>query len=70
MRFDDLIDDTRPIRPGCSFACDLNVLIERVVISPFAPPWYVPMMDRLRERLEFRFPIGQSKLLEAPIVIT
>ena len=70
MRFDDLIEDTRPIRAGCSFACDLNVLIERVIISPFAPPWYVPMMSRLRDRLGLHFSINRSKLLEAPVVIT
>lgn len=69
MRFDDLIEDMRPIRPGCSFACDLNVLIEKVVVSPYAPPWYALMIDRLRERFGFRFPIDQSKLLGTPAVI-
>jgi hypothetical protein len=69
MRFDDLIEDTRPIRPGCSLACALDVLIERVIVSPFAPPWYVPMIDRLREQLGFRFPVDRSRLLEAPVVI-
>jgi hypothetical protein len=69
MRFDDLIEDTRPIRPGQSFKCNLEAMIERVIISPFAPPWYVPMIDRLRERLGLRFPIEKSRLLDAPRVI-
>lgn len=69
MRFDDIIEDTRPIRPGRAFACDINAMIEMVIISPFAPPWYVPMIARLRERLGFRFPIHQSRLLDTPPVI-
>lgn len=66
LRFDDLIQDNRPIRPGLSFACDIDVLIERVVISPFAPPWYGSMIDRLKKRFGFKFPVDRSKLLDNP----
>lgn len=69
MRFEDLIEDARPIRPGRSFACDIDTMIESVIVSPFAPSWYAPMIDRARERLGYRFPVQQSKLLEKPPII-
>lgn len=69
MRFDDLIEDTRPLVPGLSLDCDLDVLIERVIISPFAPQWYQSMIERVRERLNYRFPVVASTLLKAPSAI-
>lgn len=70
MRFDDLIEDTRPPNPGISLNCDLDVLIEAVIVSPFAPPWYTVMIERLRERLGYHFPVVQSSLLQAPRAIS
>lgn len=66
MRFDNIIDDPRPVVPGKSFNCEIDVLIERVIVSPFAPPWYAPMIERVRERFGLRFPIHRSTLLDAP----
>lgn len=69
MRFEDLIEDPRPLRPGMSLACDVDVLIERVIVSPFAAPWYLPMLERVRDCLGFRFPIETSNLLSPPPVL-
>lgn len=69
MRFDDLIDDPRPIRPGMSFACEVDVMIERVIVSPFAPPWYAPLIERVREQLGYHFSVHKSQLLEVPPII-
>lgn len=69
MRYDGLVDDVRPIPPGISFECDLDKLIERVIISPFAPRWYSKMIEELIQRLDYQFPIAVSKLLNAPLVI-
>jgi len=69
MRFDDLIEDTRPVIPGITLECDLSVLIERVIVSPFAPPWYLPMIERLKERLALDFPVSTSKLLVPPQIV-
>lgn len=69
MRFDDIIEDPRPVRPGMSFDCDIDVLIERVIVSPFAPPWYESMVERVRERFGHRFPVHRSKLLDAPLLL-
>ena len=69
MRFDDIIEDHRPINPGINLACDIDVLIERVVVSPFAPSWYMGMIERLRDHLNFKFPISNSVLLTGPTVV-
>lgn len=68
-RFEDLIYDNRPLVLGRAFECDLDVLIERVIISPFAPAWYQPMIERLRDRLDLRFPVDVSKLLTVPLPV-
>lgn len=69
LRFDNLIEDNRPLREGMALSCDIDTLIERVVVSPFAPAWYIPMIERLRDRLGFSFPVHLSKLMEGPPVI-
>jgi hypothetical protein len=69
MRYEGLLDDDRPILPGISFGCDLDALIERVIISPSAPQWYLPMIERLRDRLGCRFPVLASRLLSPPLAI-
>jgi len=66
MRFDDIIEDIRPISPGISLQCDVDVLIERVIISPEAPRWYLPMIERLRDSFGFKFPVEISKIFTAP----
>lgn len=69
MRFNDIIDDPRPLTPGISCQCDLDTLIERVIVSPFAPSWYLLMIERLREQLGFQFPVISSTLLTAPSTV-
>ncbi|TPE47580.1 DUF2971 domain-containing protein [Amaricoccus solimangrovi] len=66
MRFDGIVEKDDPPVAGRSFDCDVDVLIKRVVVSPFAPPWYLPMIERLREQLNLHFPITASRLLAAP----
>jgi|GEM_PF-5756504 len=67
MRFDNLVDDARPIRAGISLKCDLDALIECVIVSPFAPPWFVEMIMRLRDQLGCSFSVKQSMILNAPL---
>jgi len=69
MRFDNIVEDPRALKPGLSLECDIDILIERVVISPFAPLWYLEMIERLKKQLGFQFPVAASKLLEIPPVI-
>jgi hypothetical protein len=69
MRFERFIDDVRPIQPGMSVKCDIDTIIEMVVVSPYAPSWYLPMIERLRDRFGHSFLVHKSKLLEAPPVV-
>lgn len=69
MRFDNIVEDNRPLKPGLSLECDIDVLIERVVISPFSPIWYLESIERLKNQLGFQFPVAASRLLEAPPVV-
>lgn len=66
MRFDDIVEDNRPIRPGYRFNVDIETLIQKVVIAPTAPTWYEPMIEKLREQLGYSFPIEKSSLLDIP----
>lgn len=69
MRFDNIVTDSRPLTPGISLDCDLDTMIEHVTISPLAPAWYLPMIERLKEKLDYRFPVSASTLLTAPMTI-
>jgi hypothetical protein len=69
MRFDNLVEDTRPIPPGISFECDVDNLIESVVVSPFAPAWFTTLIERVRDQLGFRFEVTSSTLLNLPVAI-
>jgi hypothetical protein len=47
-------------------AVDLNSLIDRVVISPDAPDWYLPLVRKLVSQLGFDFAITPSMMSQAP----
>ena len=68
-RFDNVVEETRPPAAGILLKIDVEALVERVLISPFAPAWYLPMIERLKEQLGFRFPVVESKVLSPPKVI-
>lgn len=69
MRFDNVVDDPRPVTPGIAVNCDLGTIIEHVLISPMAPTWYLPLIERLMLKLDYNFPISRSVLLTAPPIM-
>lgn len=69
MRFENIVEDPRPITPGISLTCDLDTMIEEVIVSPLAPAWYLPMIERLKEKLGYSFSVTASTLLTAPPTI-
>jgi hypothetical protein len=69
LRFDKIVEDVRPVNPGIPFDVDIDILISKVVISPYAPPWYFPMLETLKNQLNLSFEIVSSKLLDQPKVI-
>ncbi|PZO03642.1 MAG: hypothetical protein DCF28_06980 [Alphaproteobacteria bacterium] len=66
FRFQNISKDLNPVKPGISFTCDINALIERVIVSPFAPAWYVSTIETIRDKFGYSFPVQQSLLLEKP----
>jgi hypothetical protein len=69
MLFERFIDDVRPIQPGMSVNCDIDTIIEMVIVSPYAPSWYLPMVERLRDRFGHSFLVRKSNLLDPPPVV-
>lgn len=67
LRYENLVSDPRPLSPGLALNCDIDTLIERVMVSPFSPPWYAPMLEQLRDQLGFKFQVCTSDLLSDPI---
>ncbi|WP_288401713.1 DUF2971 domain-containing protein [uncultured Acinetobacter sp.] len=43
---------------------DLNILIEEIIVSPYAPKWFVSTVEKLIKELNFDFKVSQSKLYE------
>lgn len=66
MRFDDIVEDPRPLQPGIALSCDIGALVECIIVSPFAPAWYEGLIKRLSAKFGFSFPIQRSRLLSAP----
>lgn len=69
MRFDNILENPEPITPGISVKCDVATMIEHVIVSPFAPPWYLPMINRLLKDLGYELKAYSSNLLVAPHII-
>lgn len=51
---------------GRVVACDLADLIDEVVISPFAPAWFEPLLADVIEKFGFRLDVRPSELCEEP----
>jgi hypothetical protein len=50
---------------GLAMQVDLSALIERVYVSPTAPPWFANLVDAMTKRCGFTFPFTQSALIRA-----
>jgi len=66
---------TQPYQPykahiepgGLPIEVDLPALIERVYISPTAPPWFTQLVEAMTKRCGFAFPVSQSALAASPL---
>ncbi|MGZ3273179.1 MAG: DUF2971 domain-containing protein [Caulobacteraceae bacterium] len=52
---------------GMEVSCDLQMLISRVVVSPFVPPWYARAVEALVATFCPNVSVEQSTLLRPPI---
>jgi hypothetical protein len=43
---------------------DLNILVDEIVISPFADSWFKPLVENLISKLGYQFNVTQSSLYE------
>lgn len=51
-----------PERKGVYVDVDVTVLVERIIISPFAPNWFSELVDLLCRRLDYAFEIVSSEM--------
>lgn len=66
LRFDDVVPPPALTKEGLAVQCDLDTLIQEVVISPGAPRWYADTVRQVCERFELRSNVRQSTLLAPP----
>jgi hypothetical protein len=52
---------------GTAIEVDLSALIERVYVSPTAPPWFSDLVVAMTKRCGYDFPVSQSVLADAPL---
>ncbi|WP_424976628.1 hypothetical protein [Dinoroseobacter sp. S124A] len=45
---------------------DLNELVESVVVSPFAPPWFLQVVKETVSRFGYEFHVKESEIAEVP----
>jgi hypothetical protein len=58
--------DGSPIPEGIAVDFDVGALLEAIVISPFAPSWYVDVVSKLTQSLGVAVEVYQSHLLDRP----
>ena len=59
-------DDPEQPGPGRIVTCDLEQLIDAVVLSPYAPAWLADTVSSLIRAYGFALPVRRSDLLDAP----
>ena len=52
---------------GDYYEVDLNLLIQEIVVDPFAPEWLLDLVNLVAERYELDAPINKSRLAESPM---
>jgi hypothetical protein len=52
--------------PGIRIGVDVNALVERIVVSPGAPPFLLPAVRAVVERFECTVPVEMSSALTPP----
>jgi hypothetical protein len=58
-------DHQKPVL-GKTVACDLNALIEEVIISPFASVWFADVVSEVIGKFGYKLKVRSSELLDEP----
>ena len=61
----DMPQETRV--PGSYFAVDLSLLIEEVVVAPYADDWILELAQAVADRYGLTAPVIRSRLSESPV---
>lgn len=61
-----LANERRNPLPGKILPCDLTVLIDEVVVSPFAAPWLAEVVSNVISKFGYAFGARPSELLDEP----
>ena len=59
--------EASPWEVGAEVKVDLNALIDKVHVSPTAPPWFAGLVASVTARYGFEWKVTQSVLLEDPL---
>ena len=51
---------------GIYYGVDVSELVQEVVVSPYAPPWFVELIGSVVKRYGLEFPVRQSALAKEP----
>jgi len=51
---------------GKTVVCDLNALIEKVIISPFASVWFADVVSEVIGKFGYNLKVRSSELLDEP----
>jgi hypothetical protein len=60
-------DPSQPSPAGRSVAVDLGTLIDRIYVSPVAPPWFADLVRSVCARYKLDKPVVQSSLAGQPV---
>lgn len=59
-------NDRQNPKGGLKLECDLNVLIDEIVVSPFAPPWFLDVLISTIETFGYSFHTRPSSIVDEP----
>lgn len=54
--------DNQKVQEGIYIKCDLNILIEKIVLSPFSPQWYFDLMESICRNFKCKKTVVRSSL--------
>jgi len=61
-----LPNDRKAPVDGQLVPCNLDELIEGVIVSPYSPPWFQSVVHETISRFGYKLPVGKSEISEMP----
>jgi len=67
--FRGFIHDYRAKTPGVEVPVDINILVERVYVSPLSPTWVLELVKAVGARYDLKVEVVQSEIMTGPSYI-